>query len=307
MGHIRSWRKSLLILNGTRFERPARDFCLTPSAPEAALFKRELFAVIAGPLVLACIVFAPGWVTSVVISALIVIAGYEFFRMTRGSGLATGRIMPIFALAAMLMAAIFRGPEGLAIAVAAVVLAAPALHLAHPKAPEGALVGTSVDVFGIVYLGITGACLCWLRTMPTDDTAGIRLLIFFLVTIWIGDSGAYYVGKNLGRHHMAPILSPKKTWEGLAGGIGATFAAAAAFQALLPLPFGWSHIFGLAAILSVTAPIGDLIVSLFKRDTGVKDSSNLIPGHGGLLDRTDSLVFSAPFVLLYLMVMGLTP
>ncbi len=227
--------------------------------------------------------------------------------MARGSGLATSRCLPVIALAGVLAAAAIRGPVGLAIAVAIVVVAAPAFHLAHPRAPEGALAGTSVDVFGILYLGLTGACFAWLRTMPADETTGIRLLIFFLVAIWIGDSGAYYVGKNFGRHRMAPVLSPKKTWEGLVGGIAATFGAAAIFQALFPLPFGWPHILGLAAVLSVAAPIGDLIVSLFKRDTGVKDSSSLIPGHGGLLDRTDSLLFSAPLVLLYLVAVGLMP
>lgn len=239
------------------------------------------------------------------ISVLVLIAGDELFRMAQGSGLATGRVLPVAALACVLAAAAIFGPVGLGLAVAAVVVAAPAFHLAHSRAPEGALAGTSVDAFGILYLGVTGACFAWLRTMPADENTGIRLLIFFLVAIWIGDSGAYYVGKNLGRHKMAPVLSPKKTWEGLAGGVAATFAAAAAFQALFPLSFNWPHILGLAAILSATAPIGDLVISLFKRDTGVKDSSSLIPGHGGLLDRTDSLLFSAPFVLLYLAVAGL--
>ena len=267
--------------------------------------KRELFAVIAGPLVLACIVWAPGWVSAALISVLVVIVGDELFRMARGSGLATGRVLPVVVLAAVLATAVLRGPFGLAVAVAVVIVMAPALHLAHPKAPEGALAGTSVTVFGITYLGITGACFGWLRTMPFDQTTGIRLLIFFLVTIWIGDSGAYYVGKNFGRHHMAPVLSPKKTWEGLGGGIAATFLAAAIFNSLFPLPFDWPHVFALAAILSISAPIGDLIVSLFKRDTGVKDSSSLIPGHGGLLDRTDSLLFSAPLVLVYLVLFRL--
>ncbi len=251
--------------------------------------------------------WAPGWVTASLISVLIVVAGDELFRMARGSGLATGRFLPVVALAGLLAAALLRGPAGLAVAVAVVVVAAPAFHLAHPKAPEGALAGTAVDVFGILYLGITGACFIWLRTLPFDDTTGIRLLLLFLLAIWIGDSGAYYVGKNLGRHHMTPTLSPKKTWEGLAGGIVATFGGAAAFHVLAPLPFGWPHILGLAAVLSVAAPIGDLVVSLFKRDTGVKDSSSLIPGHGGLLDRTDSLLFSAPLVLLYLVAMELVP
>ena len=225
--------------------------------------------------------------------------------MAQGSGLATGRFLPVAALAGVLAAAAIFGPVGLGFAVAAVVVAAPAFHLGHSRAPEGALAGTSVDVFGILYLGITGACFAWLRTLPADENTGIRLLILFLITIWIGDSGAYYVGKNLGRHKMAPVLSPKKTWEGLIGGVATTFAAAAAFQALFPLPFGWLDILVVAAILSASAPIGDLIISLFKRDTGVKDSSSLIPGHGGLLDRTDSLLFSAPFVLLFLVAKGL--
>ncbi len=272
---------------------------------EAPLFKRELFAVIAGPLVLACIIWAPGWVSACLISVLVVIAGDELFRMALGSGLATGRVLPVIALSGLLAAAVIWGPMGLAFAVAAVVVMAPALHLAHTGAPEGALAGTAVDVFGVLYIGITGACFVWLRILPSDNTAGIRLLLLFLLAIWIGDSGAYYIGKNFGRHHMSPIVSPKKTWEGLAGGVAATFGGAAAFHAIAPLPYGWGHVLGLAAILSVTAPIGDLIVSLFKRDTGVKDSSSLIPGHGGLLDRTDSLLFSAPLILLYLVVMGL--
>jgi phosphatidate cytidylyltransferase len=156
----------------------------------------------------------------------------------------------------------------------------------------------------VAYIGLTGACLGWLRTMPAENVDGIKIVLHFLTSIWVGDSGAYYVGKNLGQHRMSPKISPKKTWEGLTGGVVATFLAGAAFHLLFELPFDWPHVFAIAAILAVTAPIGDLVVSLFKRDTGTKDSSNLIPGHGGLLDRTDSLVFAAPFVLLYLHLVG---
>ena len=256
---------------------------------------------------LGCIVWAPARISALVISILVLVAGDELFRMARHSGLHSGRVVPVVALAGVLAASVMSGPLGLALTVAAGILLAPAAHLARPTVPEGALAGSAVDAFGIAYIGITGACLVWLRTLPADDTTGIRLLFFFLLTIWIGDSGAYYVGKNLGRHKMSPVISPKKTWEGLAGGVAATFAGAAAFHALVPLPWTWPHVMVLAAILSVTAPVGDLIVSLFKRATGVKDSSNLIPGHGGLLDRTDSLLFSAPFVLGYLVVTGLLP
>lgn len=272
---------------------------------EATLFKRELFAVIAGPAVLAGIIWLPAWVAGSIIALVILVAGDELFRMARVSGLEAGRFGPGLALAILLAMGLFRGPAGLAAGMAAVILVMPAWRLAHPRAPRGALAGSAVEVFGILYIGLTGASVLWLRTQPAVDSTGIRLLIFFLITIWIGDSGAYYVGKNLGRHKMAPVLSPKKTWEGFAGGVAATIGSAAVFQAVVPLPYSWPQVLGLAGILAVTAPIGDLVVSLYKRDTGVKDSAELIPGHGGLLDRTDSLLFSAPPALLYLFLLGL--
>lgn len=272
---------------------------------EVPLFKRELFALIAGPIVLGAIIWAPAWVFVVVLDLVILGAAVELLRMATSAGIRCGRTLPLAFLASALAASFFVGPSGLAFAVAAAVILLPALHLGRSDAPEGALAGTSVAVFTVAYLGVTAACLGWLRTMPADNTTGIKVLLLFLLSIWIGDSGAYYVGKNLGRHRMSPRISPKKTWEGLAGGVVATLAGASIFHLLFPLPFGWAHVLGIAAVLSITAPIGDLVESLFKRDTGTKDSSNLIPGHGGLLDRTDSLVFAAPFVLLYLVVMGL--
>ena len=121
----------------------------------------------------------------------------------------------------------------------------------------------------------------------------------------VGDSGAYYVGKNFGRHKMSPKISPNKTIEGLVGCIVTTYVAAAAAAFILNLELRPIHVFALATILAAAAPLGDLIESLFKRDSGIKDSSNLIPGHGGLLDRTDSLFYPAPLVLGYLLLTGL--
>ena len=123
-------------------------------------------------------------------------------------------------------------------------------------------------------------------------------------TIWLGDSGAYYAGRTLGRHKMSPRISPNKTWEGLAGGAVATVIAAIVLGRLLRVGLDWPELVGVAIILAVAAPVGDLVESLFKRDTGVKDSSGLLPGHGGLLDRTDSLLFAAPPVLGFLLLTG---
>ena len=104
---------------------------------------------------------------------------------------------------------------------------------------------------------------------------------------------------------MSPRISPNKTFEGLVGGIATTYAAAAAATVILGLELSVVHVFALATILAAAAPVGDLIESLFKRDSGIKDSSSLIPGHGGLLDRTDSLFYAAPLVLGYLLLTGL--
>jgi len=173
----------------------------------------------------------------------------------------------------------------------------------HPRSPDGSLNGAAVTAFTVLYLGVTGACLGWLRLVPGDDL-GWRLVLLFFGTIWLGDSGAYYVGRRFGRHKMSPRISPNKTWEGLAGGTAATLAAAVALGSLLRVDLPWPVLLGVAVILAVAAPVGDLVESQFKRDTGVKDSSALLPGHGGLLDRTDSLLFAAPPVLALLVATG---
>lgn len=265
---------------------------------------REAFAAIAIPLLAAAIIWLPYWVLLGVLAAALLLAANEILSMARVGGIPAPRWLPLLCLTGLLAASWHWGLIGTAIAVTATVIVLPALQLTHPHAPEGGLSGAAVSCLAVHYVGVCGACLGWLRILPDGDL-GIRLIFFFLVTIWLGDSGAYYVGSKLGRHKMSPRISPNKTWEGLAGGVVATFVAAALAKVVLALPFGWTHMAALAAILAVAAPVGDLIESLFKRDAGVKDSSNLIPGHGGLLDRTDSLLFAAPLVLGYLLLTGL--
>ncbi len=266
---------------------------------------REGFAAVAIPILAAAIWWLPEAVFLVVLGAVVVTAADEMLTMARGAGLAVGRWLPLVLLAALLIAAWVQGIAGLAVATIVVVLALPTAQMTHPRAPDGGLAASAVGTFVVLYVGCCGTCLGWLRILPDDGTLGVRLLFFFLVSIWIGDSGAYYVGSHLGRHKMSPRLSPNKTWEGLAGGVVATLAAATAATAVLDLPFSWYHIAALAVILAVAAPVGDLVESMIKRDTRVKDSSTLIPGHGGAFDRTDSLLYAAPPVLGYLLATGL--
>jgi phosphatidate cytidylyltransferase len=268
--------------------------------------KREIFAIVAIPLVVATILWAPAWVFLTLLGTVVTAAGYELLTMARRAGSSCWFWLPLALLAGLLASAWLWNTAGLAAAAVSTVIVLSTAQMARPDAPEGSLAGTAVSCFVVLYLGCTGACLGWLRLWPEPDF-GIRILLLFLGSIWVGDSGAYYVGSRLGRHKMSPAISPNKTWEGLAGGAAATYAAAAALKIVLGIGLPWIHLVAVATILAITAPLGDLVESQFKRDTGTKDSSNLIPGHGGLLDRTDSLLYAAPPVLGYLLLVHLVP
>jgi phosphatidate cytidylyltransferase len=119
-------------------------------------------------------------------------------------------------------------------------------------------------------------------------------------TIWICDSAAYYIGTAFGKHKLFPRVSPKKSWEGaIAGFVFAILAMVISKNIIIDF-LSWNSVIGIGMIVGILGQVGDLIESLFKRDSGVKDSSNLIPGHGGIFDRFDSLIFSSPFILILL-------
>lgn len=163
----------------------------------------------------------------------------------------------------------------------------------HPTADWG------ITVASALYLGITLSYLVALRQRPDGfDWA----LAAFLIT-WTCDSMAYFVGRSLGRHKLWPRISPKKTWEGLIGGTVAALAAGPAVGLWLLRLVWWQGLL-LGALVAIAAPFGDLAESLFKRLANVKDSSQLIPGHGGMFDRVDSLLFVFPVVTYFALVVA---
>ena len=267
-------------------------------------YKRVLVALVAIPILAATIIWAPPWAFLMILGAAAVLACDEFLNMARSAGLDASRWLPLVLTGVVLAASWVWGTTGLAVSSIVTLLALATVRLAHHASPAGSLGAVAAESFAVLYLGATAACLGWLRLWPVESQ-GTRLVLFFLACIWVGDSGAYYVGRTFGRHPMSPRISPKKTLEGLAGGIVTTCAAAALAANILGLGLSPIHVAALATILAVAAPLGDLVESQFKRDSGVKDSSALLPGHGGLLDRTDSLFFSAPLFLGYLAVAGL--
>jgi phosphatidate cytidylyltransferase len=126
---------------------------------------------------------------------------------------------------------------------------------------------------------------------------GPRLLMFALVITWVGDSAAYFAGRALGKHRMAPALSPNKTWEGTVASILGALLVAVVFTRWLSIPL--PHLLAMAAVGNIAGQAGDLLESAYKRSAGVKDSGSLLPGHGGVLDRIDALILAIPVVWYY--------
>jgi phosphatidate cytidylyltransferase len=164
------------------------------------------------------------------------------------------------------------------------------------RAPlEQSLRDGAMTLFGILYLGLTLGALSMTRLLPQGEW----LIFFLLLVTWASDTGAYYIGTLYGRHRLAPTISPKKTVEGLVGGlIGAIIVAYAARWWFLPELSGLDCLV-LATLLTITGLWGDLTESAMKRSAGMKDSGGILPGHGGMLDRLDSLLFTAPVFYYY--------
>jgi phosphatidate cytidylyltransferase len=128
-------------------------------------------------------------------------------------------------------------------------------------------------------------------------TQGQVLLLFVLVITWVGDTAAYFVGRSIGKHALAPHLSPKKTWEGTVASLLGSLIVAVIFARFMTVPL--PHLLGMAAIGNVAGQVGDLLESAYKRSAGIKDSGSLLPGHGGVLDRIDALILAIPVVWYY--------
>jgi phosphatidate cytidylyltransferase len=167
---------------------------------------------------------------------------------------------------------------------------------------SSALMNLGATLLGILYIGLFSAALVSIREFYvfSNYLFGGLLMISIFAAIWICDSAAYYIGSAFGKHKLFPRVSPNKSWEGAAAGFVFAIVAMIAAKLILLDFLSWGSVIGIGIIIGILGQIGDLIESLFKRDSGVKDSSELIPGHGGIFDRFDSLIFSAPFILILL-------
>lgn len=236
-----------------------------------------------------------GWAFTLAIALLAGVAAWEIAHMLQQAGLRpTQWGMPLGA-ALIVLARGAGGMEASAWALSLVLLASMTYHLIdYERGRDQAASDFAVSVMGMVYCGWIGAYLVSLRGLPE----GKWWILLALPAVWIADSGAYAIGKGFGRHPLSPRLSPKKTWEGYWAGVVSGALAGWFFSVLWIIGAGagtslapWKGAV-LGLILSALTPLGDLGESMIKRQVGVKDSSNIIPGHGGVFDRIDSWLWA---------------
>jgi phosphatidate cytidylyltransferase len=291
------------------------------------LFKRILTALVLIPIVLLLVLRAPVPVVALVTALVALLAVQEFLKLTEAYGIRPFRWSTYFFVCAfflflalspgnakpLLSTAIFVYTLGFAAAIAPFVFLTIGLRQLNLSA---ALPAAMVSVFAFGYVALPLGLLVQLR----EQWSGAFLLLYLLLLVWAGDIFAYFVGRSLGRHLMSPRISPKKTWEGaLASLLASLVVGMLLYNYALPIstallnahliqvrdgffalqkPPLWPTLL-LSAAINVAAQLGDLVESLIKRGAGVKDSGTILPGHGGMLDRIDALLFAAPVLWYY--------
>jgi phosphatidate cytidylyltransferase len=274
---------------------------------------RVITAAIALPALIACIIYPPLEPLFVALAAAaIAVALYEFWFLARRVGAKPDVVVGYAATAAMLVAFYFNWLELLFLLVPLFVVAALAAEMLRGAPFDKMIASVGATVLGVFYVVFLGGHLIAVRTAfphsfvaPETFAVGERfvskslsthLLAFFFLVLMGSDTGAYYTGRLIGRHKLAPNVSPGKTWEGAFGGMSASLlmAALSHYWFFPELPLAAALL--LAAVMNVLGVVGDLTESALKRGAKAKDAAQILPGHGGLLDRLDSLLFNAPLI-----------
>lgn len=259
--------------------------------------RRILTALVLVPLVVALVLWGPPYLLASVQLLLTLTALWEFFSLAEAAAGIQPLRIPGYMFAAAIVPLSLSGslPEGI-VAVAALFLMVMLVAAMLPgRALADYLKSVSATLLAVLYVAVPLCLLVWV-CLQRD---GPYWTLFTLIVIWTGDSVAFFVGSAFGKHKSFPQISPNKTWEGTAASFGA-----ALWVGLLYALFFWEgdrpwQLVVFAALLNIAGQLGDLAESALKRNAGVKDSSQLIPGHGGVLDRIDALLFAAPVLWYY--------
>lgn len=269
---------------------------VSPARPPAR-FARELTALVLGPITIWLVQWAPVYLFDAAVALISVLALYEFLVMGRRKGYEMPIILCLV-IAVFIIAAFIREEVSVEVGMFVALLVIPGWYVFFARNIDNALPSSAVAVLGTMYIAMLAGSIIRLHS-DFGPVIGPKLVYFLLLVVWLGDTGAYYTGKNFGKHKMSPRISPKKTWEGLAGGMVASVITAVVIHATFFPQFALVHAITVGIVLSLTGVIGDLAESMWKRSAAVKDSGSLIPGHGGIFDRVDSILFTAPILYIY--------
>ncbi|HEV3220558.1 MAG TPA: phosphatidate cytidylyltransferase [Candidatus Acidoferrales bacterium] len=278
-------------------------------------FTRVLTAGLLIPAVVAIVWFAPTSVVAVTAAAVMLLALLELFSLGDRVGLHGHRVWTgLCALAVFFTQWLMSAEQTFSLAggerltrtsdaigstsiewiLVVFVLGSTAIVLFGRQPVVESFGGLSVSSAAMVFLVLPLSTVIRIHGAPH---IGKQLLLFTLVLVWAGDTLAYFVGRSIGRHPMAPHLSPKKTWEGGVANLAGSVIVALIAQRWLDVPL--RHLVGMAVLANLAGQGGDLLESAYKRSAGMKDSGALLPGHGGMLDRIDALILAAPVVWYY--------
>ncbi len=276
---------------------------------------RILTAAVLIPAVVALVWWGPLPLLAAIAAVVAILALVEFFALGDRMGLRAFSKWTILCAAALFYAqysaslvethelsggvSVVRDLAGGVISVETVLLVflfgAVAIGLFTRRALQEVLPAMSISSAGLLFIALP---FSYILRIDEIEGAGRQLILFTLVLIWVGDMAAYFVGRSIGRFHMAPALSPKKTWEGAIANVVGSLLVAVAYCYFTNADLVTFLL--IAGIANIAGQMGDLIESAYKRGAGVKDSGALLPGHGGMLDRIDSLILASPVVwLLY--------
>lgn len=272
------------------------------------LAKRVGVAAVGIPVVVG-FAYAGGYWMAGLLGVLAARAAWELGAIFRNLGISTPQATgSLVALLYVLMAVSMSGEDYIVWVVVLALALAAFVTLSAPSDSQPGL-ATIISVFAAAYSGCLLAFAVWLRDLdPASGWRGAAILFLPIAVTWLGDTAAYSAGRAMGRHKLAPKISPAKTWEGAAAGFIGAAVGSWLYVGLTQSIVGWTltvpQALGFGAAIAIAGQLGDLVESRFKRDGGVKDSSALLPGHGGILDRLDSLLFVFPVAFAYLRWVG---
>ncbi len=257
--------------------------------------KRYLTAAIAVPIAAILIEFGPPLIISAIIFIIALIASYEYQTILSKQDIKIRIYVFLLAVALQYYFFHFFGWQYAGLALFYSIILISLSEFFSNDSNEKRVQRILAASFGLLFISFSLGHLIFLRNIvPGNDELGRDLIFYIFGTVWIADTFAYHIGKKYGKHKMAPSISPGKTWEGFFACIIGGIISSILWGLWLELGFKFIYYITLGIILPILGHIGDLTESIFKRSVNIKDSSSILPGHGGFFDRMDSMFFTAP-------------